>query len=71
MARMVLDAKDFITEQGGNPEKIRESQRRRYAPEAVVDEIIQLWQDQRTSKAHDISLCLRLILRQLAMPDLG
>jgi seryl-tRNA synthetase len=27
----MLDVLDFITERGGNPEKIRESQRRRFA----------------------------------------
>ncbi|KAK0392163.1 hypothetical protein NLU13_1661 [Sarocladium strictum] len=43
----MLDVQDFITERGGNPEKIRESQRRRYADEKVVDEIIAQWEDHR------------------------
>jgi seryl-tRNA synthetase len=43
----MLDVLDFITERGGNPEKIRESQRRRYADEKVVDEIIEQWEDHR------------------------
>lgn len=38
----MLDVKDFITEQGGNPELIRESQRRRHAPVEAVDEVIAL-----------------------------
>ncbi|KAI1339016.1 hypothetical protein F5Y15DRAFT_89827 [Xylariaceae sp. FL0016] len=43
----MLDVLDFIAERGGNPEKIRESQRRRFAPEAVVDEVISMWEDHR------------------------
>lgn len=45
----MLDVLDFIVERGGNPDKVRESQRRRYAPESVVDEVIELWQDARKS----------------------
>ncbi|KAI1261281.1 seryl-tRNA synthetase [Xylariaceae sp. FL1019] len=45
----MLDVLDFITERGGNPEAIRESQRRRYAPVEVVDEIIAMWQDHRST----------------------
>ncbi|KAH8842207.1 hypothetical protein MCOR01_006135 [Pyricularia oryzae] len=47
---MVLDVTDFITERGGNPEKIRESQRRRHAPVEVVDEIIAMWDDHRRTQ---------------------
>jgi len=43
----MLDVIDFIAERGGNPEKIRESQRRRHAPVEIVDEIIALWEDHR------------------------
>ncbi|KAI0472034.1 hypothetical protein GGR56DRAFT_656616 [Xylariaceae sp. FL0804] len=43
----MLDVLDFIAERGGNPEKIRESQRRRYAPVAVVDEVISMWEGHR------------------------
>ncbi|KAH9909815.1 seryl-tRNA synthetase [Xylariomycetidae sp. FL2044] len=41
---------DFIAERGGNPEKIRESQRRRYANVEIVDEIIDMWQDHRKTQ---------------------
>lgn len=47
----MIDVLDFIVERGGNPEKVRESQRRRYAPEGVVDEVIELWQDARQSES--------------------
>jgi seryl-tRNA synthetase len=48
----MLDVLDFIVERGGNPEKVRESQRKRYAPETVVDEVIELWQDARKSESN-------------------
>ncbi|KAI0019622.1 hypothetical protein F4780DRAFT_745772 [Xylariomycetidae sp. FL0641] len=43
----MLDVLDFIADRGGNPEKIRESQRRRHAPVEVVDEVIAMWEDHR------------------------
>lgn len=46
----MLDVSDFIAEKGGDPKKIRESQRRRYAPEEAVDEVITLYEDHRKSK---------------------
>lgn len=41
----MLDILDFIAERGGDPNKVKESQRRRFTHEAVVDEVIELWQD--------------------------
>ncbi|KAG0648432.1 Seryl-tRNA synthetase [Hyphodiscus hymeniophilus] len=48
----MLDVKDFIIELGGDPEKIKESQRRRYVKdgEKVVDEVIELYQDHRKAQ---------------------
>ena len=46
----MLDINDFIKERGGNPEKIKESQRRRHAPEEVVDEVIELFEDHRKTQ---------------------
>lgn len=45
----MLDVVDFIEERGGDPKKIKESQRRRFAPEEAVDEVIALYEDHRTS----------------------
>lgn len=45
----MLDVFDFIVEKGGDPKKIKESQRRRYAPEEAVDEVITLYEDHRKS----------------------
>jgi seryl-tRNA synthetase len=46
----MLDVFDFIADKGGNPQKIKESQRRRYAPEEVVDEVIALYEDHRKTQ---------------------
>lgn len=54
----MLDVIDFIAERGGNPEKIRESQRRRHAPVEIVDEIIALWEDHRKSMLRADPACL-------------
>lgn len=45
----MLDVVDFIKERGGDPNLIRESQRRRHAPEEAVDEVIALYEDHRKS----------------------
>ncbi len=47
----MLDVNDFLEERGGNPEKVRESQRRRYAPESVVDEVITLARERIKSQS--------------------
>ncbi|KAF2452322.1 seryl-tRNA synthetase [Lineolata rhizophorae] len=46
----MLDVNDFIAERGGNPEKIRESQRRRHAPVELVDEIMAMFEDHRKTQ---------------------
>ncbi|KAK5628843.1 hypothetical protein RRF57_004558 [Xylaria bambusicola] len=45
----MLDITDFIASRGGDPEKIRQSQRKRSAPVEIVDEIIELWEVHRTT----------------------
>lgn len=46
----MLDINDFIKERGGDPEKIRESQRKRNAPVELVDEIIADFEDHRKTQ---------------------
>ncbi|EPE34040.1 Class II aaRS and biotin synthetase [Glarea lozoyensis ATCC 20868] len=46
----MLDIFDFIVEKGGNPELIKESQRRRNAPVEAVDEVIALYEDHRRTQ---------------------
>lgn len=43
----MLDVLSFIEARGGNPELIRESQRRRHAPVEAVDEVIALFEEFR------------------------
>lgn len=43
----MLDVNDFITERGGDPERIRESQRKRHDSVEVVDEVIAMFEDHR------------------------
>lgn len=43
----MLDLADFITERGGDPNKIKASQRKRFAPESDVDEVIALYEEAR------------------------
>ena len=62
----MLDVSDFIEEKGGDPKRIRESQRRRYAPEEVVDEVIALYEDHRKSKYGRMTL-YRLALTRRKM----
>ncbi|KAI3333560.1 seryl-tRNA synthetase [Ustulina deusta] len=45
----MLDITDFIASRGGDPEKIRQSQKKRNAPAEIVDEIIELWEVHRTT----------------------
>lgn len=46
----MLDVLDFIADRGGDPQKVRESQKRRYADEGIVDEVIALYEDARASR---------------------
>jgi len=46
----MLDINDFIKERGGEPDKIRESQKKRCAPVEIVDEIIADFEDHRRTQ---------------------
>lgn len=46
----MLDLNDFVTERGGDPKKIKESQRKRFAREEDVDDVITLYEDARQGK---------------------
>ncbi|KAN0072545.1 hypothetical protein V8E54_009474 [Elaphomyces granulatus] len=46
----MLDFLDFVTDRGGDPGKIKESQRRRFASETVVDEVLELFEDARRAR---------------------
>jgi seryl-tRNA synthetase len=46
----MLDLADFVSDRGGNPNKIKESQRKRFAPENVVDEVVTLYEEARRAR---------------------
>ena len=46
----MLDILDFQEDKGGDLKKLRESQRRRYAPEAIVDDVVALFEDMKKSR---------------------
>lgn len=46
----MLELNDFLKDRGGNPEKVKQSQRRRHAPEEAVDEVIAMFEDHRTTQ---------------------
>jgi seryl-tRNA synthetase len=54
----MLDLADFVSDRGGDPNKIKESQRKRFAPENVVDEVITLYEEARRG----------ILLPQAALP---
>lgn len=63
----MLDINLFLKERGGDPEIVRESQRRRHAPVELVDEIIELYHEWKTSK--DIMRSSRKKLKNKLMHD--
>lgn len=46
----MLDLNDFIAERGGDVKKIKESQRKRFAPEEAVDDVIALYEEARKGR---------------------
>ncbi|KAE8382144.1 hypothetical protein BDV26DRAFT_254515 [Aspergillus bertholletiae] len=46
----MLDIADFVGDRGGNPNKVKESQRKRFASENVVDEVLALYEEARRAR---------------------
>lgn len=46
----MLDLLDFQLDKGGDLKKLKESQRRRHAPEAVIDDIVHMFEDHKKTK---------------------
>ncbi|CAD6501744.1 BgTH12-01993 [Blumeria graminis f. sp. triticale] len=65
----MLDIFDFIVEKGGDPQKIKDSQRKRFAPEEAVDEVIALYEDHRTTQyaATQINTKINEIQKQIGV----
>ena len=62
----MLDINDFIAQRGGDPEKIRESQKRRGASVEVVDQVIALFEESRKG-----SLYMKFMLHCEQLTDIG
>ncbi|EAW12459.1 serine--tRNA ligase SES1 [Aspergillus clavatus NRRL 1] len=46
----MIDLADFVTDRGGDINKIKESQRKRFAPEDIVDEVVSLYEGARRAR---------------------
>lgn len=46
----MLDIADLIPERGGDPNKVKESQRKRFASVDVVDEVVELFATARATR---------------------
>lgn len=57
----MLDINLFRVEKGGNPDLIRESQRRRFANVEIVDEVIQFDKQWRQRSVALLSLALQIL----------
>ena len=66
---MVLDIDQFRPEKGGNPDKIRENQRKRFSDVSMVDKIVQADENWRKGisleKSFTVSLLKQFQLFQL------
>ena len=51
----MLELNDFVSDRGGNPNAIKESQRRRFASEEAVDEIVRLYEDARRGRLFSLA----------------
>lgn len=58
----MLDLNDFVSDRGGNPNGVKESQRRRFAPEEAVDEVIFLYEEARRGTV--LSVICSLVLKR-------
>jgi seryl-tRNA synthetase len=65
----MIDIQDFITERGGNPEKIRDSQRKRNAPVELVDQVIELFEQHRRAQyeASQINTEINNVQKQIGL----
>ena len=57
----MLDILDFQEDKGGDLKKLRENQRRRYAPESIIDDVLALFEDHKKS-INCMLLCFATIL---------
>ncbi|KZZ90030.1 seryl-tRNA synthetase [Ascosphaera apis ARSEF 7405] len=65
----MLDVFDLIAERGGDPNKVKESQKKRYADEKLVDQVIALYEDARATRyaATQIGSKINAIQKEIGM----
>ncbi|EFW22822.1 Cytosolic seryl-tRNA synthetase [Coccidioides posadasii str. Silveira] len=65
----MLDIADLIADRGGDPKKVKESQRRRFASEELVDEVISLYEDARRTRyeASQIGSKINALQKEIGM----
>ena len=65
----MLDIADLIPERGGDPNKVKESQRKRFASEEVVDEVIELFGKARATRyeATQIGSRMNAVQKEIGM----
>ena len=66
---MVLDIDRFRPEKGGNPQEVKENQRKRYSDESIVDKIVAADENWRKGivKAHPSSQVIIIIIYPLRL----
>ncbi|KAI1943831.1 Cytosolic seryl-tRNA synthetase [Ophidiomyces ophidiicola] len=65
----MLDIADLIADRGGDAKKVKESQRRRFASEELVDEVIGLYEDARRTRyeASQIGSKINALQKEIGM----
>ncbi|KAK2749173.1 Cytosolic seryl-tRNA synthetase [Myotisia sp. PD_48] len=65
----MIDIADLIVERGGDPNAVKESQRRRHAPEEIVDEVIALYEEARRTRyeASQVGSKINAVQKEIGM----
>ncbi|KAI5307532.1 Cytosolic seryl-tRNA synthetase [Ascosphaera atra] len=65
----MLDVADLIPDRGGDPNKVRESQKKRFADEKLIDEVIAHYEDARATRyaATQIGSKINAIQKEIGM----
>ena len=63
----MIDVQDLIVSRGGDPNKVIDSQQKRYASPEIVDEAIKLWEDayQTRYKATQVGAKINAVQKEI------
>lgn len=56
----MLDLLDFQPDKGGDLKKLKDNQRRRHAPESIIDDVVALFEDHKKSSVILLQTCVML-----------